>query len=77
MQVAAAKRVEGILGHSRRRHDGHAALLVASCLASAPRGCEGALSKWVTDLRQKYSRRYAFREELVRACRSLGVTVPA
>src|SRR5262249_34219750 len=30
MRTAAEKRVEGILGHSRRRHYGHAALLVAS-----------------------------------------------
>jgi hypothetical protein len=29
MRVAADKRVEGILGNSRRRHYGHAALLVA------------------------------------------------
>lgn len=36
MRVAAQKRVEGILGHSRRRHYGHAALLVASCLAFVP-----------------------------------------
>ena len=32
MRVAADKRVEGILGNSRRRHYGHAALLVASCV---------------------------------------------
>lgn len=71
MRVAAEKRVEGILGNSRRRHYGHAALLVASCLAFAPTSREAALSKWVADLRQQYSRRSAFREELTRAFASL------
>lgn len=73
MRVAAEKRVEGILGNSRRRHYGHAALLVASCLAFAPTSREAELSKWVADLRQQYSRRSAFREELTRAFASLGV----
>jgi hypothetical protein len=35
MRVAADKRVEGILGNSRRRRYGHAALLVASCVVCA------------------------------------------
>jgi hypothetical protein len=77
MRSAAERRVEGILGNSRRRHYGHAALLVASCLAFAPRVREAELSKWVAGLRQQYSRRYAFREELTRACVSLGVPAPA
>lgn len=38
MRVAAAKRTDGILDNSRRQHYGHAALLVASCVAFAPRG---------------------------------------
>lgn len=37
MRVAAEKRIEEILTHSRRRHYGHAATLAASCLACAPR----------------------------------------
>jgi hypothetical protein len=77
MRVAAERRVEGILGNSRRRHYGHAALLVASCVALAPKGREAEFSKWVADLRQQYWRRHAFREELTRACESLGVSVPA
>ncbi len=73
MRVAAEKRVEGILGHSRRRHYGHAALLVASCLAFAPTGREAELSTWYMELRQRYLRRSAFRQELTRAFTSLGV----
>ena len=36
MRTAAEKRVQGILGNSRRQHYGHAALLAASCVAFAP-----------------------------------------
>jgi hypothetical protein len=77
LRIAAERRVEGILGNSRRRHYGHAALLVASCVALAPKGREAELSKWAADLRQQYWRRHAFREELTRACVSLGVSAPA
>ena len=77
MRIAAEKRTEGILGNSRRQHYGHAALLVASCVAFAPKHCASELVKWATDLRQRYSRRHAFREELVRACERLGVLLPA
>ena len=73
MRVAAEKRVEGIRGNSRRRHYGHAALLVASCLAVAPKGPEAGLSQWVSELRQRYSRRSAFREEPAQAFASLGL----
>jgi hypothetical protein len=73
MRVTAEKRVEGILSHSRRRHYGHAALLVASCVASAPAGREQDLAKWAADVRQQYWRRHAFREELTRAFASLGL----
>ena len=76
MRVAAERRVEGILGNSRRRHYGHAALLVASCLAFAPKAREAELSVWVADLRQQYARRSAFRQELTRAFVSLGVSLP-
>ncbi len=76
MRVAAERRVEGILGNSRRRHYGHAALLVASCLAFAPKGREAELSMWVAELRQQYARRSAFRQEVTRAFVSLGVSLP-
>ena len=77
LRVAAEKRVEGILGNSRRQHYGHAALLVASCLAFAPKGHEAELSTWFMELRQQYRRRSAFRQELTRAFASLGVSAPA
>lgn len=77
MRIAAERRLEGILGNSRRRHYSHAALLVASCLAFTPKGREAELSKWAVDLRQQYRRRHAFRDELNRACENLGVSVPA
>jgi hypothetical protein len=73
MCVAAEKRVEGILGHSRRRRYGHAATLVASCVALAPAGNGKDLSAWMMGLQQTYSRRHAFREELNHAMESFGV----
>jgi hypothetical protein len=76
MRVAADKRVEGILGNSRRRHYGHAALLVASCVAYAPKKRAAELLRWAEELRQQYWRRHAFRQELARASESLGVTLP-
>ena len=63
MCVAAERRVEGIPGHSRRRRYGHAAMLVASCVALVPTGNGKDLSAWMMGLRQTYSRRHAFREE--------------
>jgi hypothetical protein len=77
MRIAAEKRTEGILGNSRRQHYGHAALLVASCVAFAPKNRASELLKWATHLRQRYSRRHAFRQELARACESLDVFMPA
>ena len=77
MRIAAEKRTEGILGNSRRQHYGHAALLVASCVAFAPKHRASEFLKWATDLRQRYSRRHAFRQELARACESLDVFMPA
>ena len=74
MRIAAEKRVDGILGNSRRQHYGHAALLVASCVAFAPKSRVAKILRWATDLRQQYWRRHAFREELARACESLGVS---
>jgi hypothetical protein len=77
MRVAADKRVEGILGNSRRRHNGHAALLVASCVAYAPKKRAAEFLRLAEELRQQYRRRHAFREELARASESLGLTLPA
>jgi hypothetical protein len=76
MRIAAEKRTEGILGNSRRQHYGHAALLVASCVACAPESRASELLRWAADLRQQYWRRHAFRDELARASESLGVLVP-
>ena len=76
MRIAAEKRTEAILRNSRRQYYGHAALLVASCVAFAPKGHAEEILRWATDLRRQYWRRHAFREELVRACDSLGVLVP-
>jgi hypothetical protein len=61
MCIAADKRTEGILGNSRRQHYGHAALLVASCVAFAPKNRAAKIVRWATDLRQQYWRRHAFR----------------
>jgi len=74
MRTAAEKRVEGILANSRRRHYGHAALLVASCLALAPTERGEDVSAWMAGLRQTYKRRHAFRAELTRAMASLKMS---
>ena len=52
MRIAAEKRIEGILGNSRRQHYGHAALLVASCVAFAPKSRADEILRSATDLRQ-------------------------
>jgi hypothetical protein len=77
MRIAAEKRVEGVLGHSRRRHYGHAASLVASCVAYAPKRRAAEFVRWVSTLREQYRRRHAFGTELSRACGRLGVRLPA
>lgn len=74
MRTAAEKRVEGILGNSRRRHYGHAAMLVGQCVALAPTDRRKDLSAWLMGLRKTYSRRHAFTEELTRTMASLGVS---
>lgn len=76
MRVAAEKRIEGILGESRRRHYGHAATLVASCLAVAPRHRQKAASDWIAQLLVAHSRRHAFKEELQAALKNVGLAVP-
>ena len=57
MRLAAEKRMDGILGNSRRQHHGHAALLVALRYAREKRAAE--FVKWAMDLRQQYRRRHA------------------
>jgi hypothetical protein len=76
MRVAAAKRVEGILRQSRRRHYGHAATLVASCLAVAPKHQRKATSDWIAHLLIANSRRHAFKQELQAVLKRVGLTVP-
>lgn len=39
--------------------------------------CPKTAVRWAAGLRRQYWRRHAFREELARACESLGVFVPA
>jgi hypothetical protein len=63
--------VQRSLGNSRRRHNGHAARLAASCVALAPTKLHKDLFAWMVGLRQAYSRRHAFREEVTRAIESL------
>lgn len=70
---AAEKRLEGILGNSRRRHYVHASLLVASCVASASKGQHAEAACWAGEIRQRYLRRHAFRQELAKAFEMLGV----
>jgi hypothetical protein len=77
MRIAAERRVLGLLEKSRRRHYGHAALLVASCVAYAPKRRTVDLVKWAVGLDEQYRRRHAFRAELARACERLGVSLPA
>ena len=70
------KRVDGILGNSRRQHYVDAAVRRVVRRLCAQEPCVQLLS-WATDLRQQYWRRHAFRGELARACESLGVLVPS
>lgn len=73
MRLAAERRVEGVLGDKRRRHYGHAALLVACCLELAPGvGRHAAVAEWVAALRKRYARFPAFQEECDRALGSTG-----
>jgi hypothetical protein len=73
MRTAAERRVDGILGNSRRRHYGHAALLVASCVVCAQKGQRAEAEHWAGEIRQRYWRRHAFRQELARAFDAAGV----
>lgn len=74
MRIAAEKRVEGILSHSRRRHYGHAAMLTGQCIALAPTERAKDFAAWIAGLQQTHKRRHAFRMELRRAMETLGVS---
>ncbi len=75
MRIAVEKRIEGILGQSRRRYYGHAATLVASCVAAAPKHQQTVASDWIAHLLVANSRRHAFKEELQAALKSFGLAV--
>jgi hypothetical protein len=63
----AERRVSGVTEQKRRRHYGHAAELVAACVA-----CDGSLegARWVASIRTEYRRFPALRAEFDRALRS-------
>lgn len=63
MRKAAELRVAGVTAHKRRRHYGHAASLVAACVA-----CDGSTEtgRWAATLRQGYARFPALCEEFNR-----------
>ena len=77
MQCAATRRTEGVLVNKRRRHYGHAAMLIACCLelasivgqkeavsAMSAVSAVSAVSEWVAELRREYKRFPAFQREL-------------
>jgi tetratricopeptide (TPR) repeat protein len=61
MRKAAEQRVAGVTDHKRRKYYGHAASLVAACVA-----CDRspATAAWAADLREAYRRYPALRAEL-------------
>ena len=64
MQCAATRRTEGLIVNKRRRHYGHAAMLIACCLELARIvGQKDAVSQWVAELRREYKRFPAFQRE--------------
>ncbi|MBM4364434.1 MAG: hypothetical protein FJ104_17280, partial [Deltaproteobacteria bacterium] len=64
MRKAAESRIEGVTAGKRRRHYGHAAELVATCVT-----CDGTgeTARWAASLRAEYRRFPALRDELDRA----------
>ncbi len=64
MRKAAEKRLAGVTDQKRRRHYGHAAQLVAACVA-----CDESpeAASWLSAIRTKYRRFPALRAELARA----------
>lgn len=67
MMGAAERRVAGVTDHERRRYYGHAAKLVATCVA-----CDetGEIARWASALQAEYRRFPALRDELERALRA-------
>ena len=67
MKKAAENRVDGVTEQKRRRHYGHAAELVATCV-----GCDktGETTRWAAALQNEYRRFPALRGELERAVRA-------
>lgn len=63
MRTAAEKRVAGVTEEKRRRHYGHAAALVAACVANDP---SPGTARWASALREAYRRFPALRAELDR-----------
>jgi hypothetical protein len=61
MRKAAERRVAGVTEHKRRRHYGHAAELIAACVACDP---SPETARWATTVRQAYRRFPALRAEL-------------
>jgi len=61
LRQAAAARVAGVTGGGRQRHYGHAARLVADCVALDP---TPATKRWLADLRRDYARYPALRRAL-------------
>jgi len=64
MKKAAESRLAGVTDEKRRRHNGHAAELVATCVASDE---SSETARWAAALKQDYRRFRALREELDRA----------
>jgi len=65
MRTAASSRVEGVLDKKRRRAYKHAARLVICCQELAPAaGMQEEVTRWVEDLRSKYSRFRAFQRQI-------------
>lgn len=67
MRKAAEYRVAGVTGQKRRRHYGHTAELVATCVA-----CDttSETARWAAALKAEYGRFPALRGELDRALRA-------
>ena len=67
MKKAAESRIAGVTEQKRRRHYGHAAELVATCV-----GCDktGETTRWAAALTAEYKRFPALRDELERALRA-------
>jgi hypothetical protein len=64
MRKAAESRLAGVTDQKRRRHYGHAAELVAVCVACDP---SPETARWVASIRTEYRRFPALRDELDRA----------